>query len=238
MDKLPSVIILPGWRVSSNRYTDLKERFNYAGYLAYVFGFAGFEPDKPLDRPMSLADYALDVENFIREKKIKKAVLIGHSFGGRVGILLAGNDLDWLSVLVLTGTPGFVPVNSFKRNLFLILSKIGKLIFSFPILNIFSSISKKILYRLSGSVDYLKVDGNLKKTFQSVIREDLEPFMKKIKVPTLLIWGEDDSMVSVSIARKMKKTIINSHIEVISNGTHGIPFNNAEEFYKLVEKFI
>lgn len=238
MDTPTAVIILPGWRVSSIRYNELSQHFKKAGNPVYVFDFAGFDVSKPLQKAMSLTDYTLDVNNFISEKKIKKAVLIGHSFGGRVAIRLASTHPDWLVSLVLTGTPGFKPVNTIKRNIFLVLSKIGKVIFSLPLLNIFSPVSKKILYRLSGSVDYLKVDGNLKKTFQSVIEEDLESFMKKIDVPTLLVWGERDSMVPLSVAKHMNETIISSHLDIILGATHGVPYINAEGFYKTVDNFI
>lgn len=238
MDNLPSIIILPGWRVSSDRYDSLKRYFSKSGFNTYIFGFAGFEENKPLLRYMTLTDYAKAVLDFISEKKMQKVVLIGHSFGGRVALLIASKNPIWLEKLILTGTPGFVPVNSLKRNLFLIFSKIGKIIFYLPILSRLETVSRKILYRLSGSVDYLHVNGYLKETFQSVIKEDLVPFMKTTNIPTLLIWGENDTIVPFSVAERMEETIKNCTLRIIPHGTHGVPYMNDKEFYSITGEFI
>lgn len=237
MDKLPTIVILPGWRVASKRYDNLKKYFVDAGYAAYVFGFAGFEKDKPLTKMMTLTDYADSVSDFISEKKIKKAILIGHSFGGRVALSLSSNNPDWIAGMVLTGVPGFAPVSSVKRRLFFILSKMGKILFLVPLFRPFAGIAKKLLYRSSGSVDYLRTEGAIKETFQSIIRVDLEPFMRKTKIPVLLLWGEKDSMVPMSVARRMNQVIPGSRLATIPEGNHAIPFDNIRDFYRLFDAF-
>ncbi len=66
-------------------------------------------------------------------------------------------------------------------------------------------------------------------------REDL----KKIKVPTLIIHGDDDNIVPIEVSgKKSAKLIENSELKVIKGAPHGLFQTHAEELNKLMLEFL
>lgn len=63
---------------------------------------------------------------------------------------------------------------------------------------------------------------------------------KEIKVPTLIIQGENDEVVSLEVAEELNMCMINSQLKIIKNGKHGFSDTpgKKEERIKLIIKFI
>lgn len=237
MKKFP-IIILHGWNLSGVKFQPLVKVFLKNKLHAIAPDFPGFGHNRILNRPYKLKDYVKNLEVFITKYGTKKVVLICHSFGGRVGIKYAAENQNKVKLLILTGVPGYRVENRLKITLFYALSKIGNFIFMLPILRNFRCFFHKLIYRVSGNTDYYKANGNLKVTFKNVIGEDLVIYMKKIRVPTVLIWGENDKTVPLSVAIKMKKIIKDSILKVIKGENHKVPYMAAEKFYNALKHFI
>ena len=62
--------------------------------------------------------------------------------------------------------------------------------------------------------------------------------MKKIRVPTLLLWGQKDKTVPVKIAKKMHKTILNSKLEIIPEMGHMFVIKDAQIAFDSINNFI
>lgn len=231
MSQSQSIVILHGWGVESSRYEDLKQLLESDFFKVYI-------PDFPMDKTYTIFDYKDFLINYINKNNIIKPILLGHSFGGRVALVAASSKPYKFSLLILTGVPGYNPVPSLKVHLFYLLAKIGKIFFLLPPLSLFDKLARKFLYFLSGSFDYYKAQGPLKQTFQNIIKTDLDPYIKNIKIPTLLIWGGKDTITPVWIAEKMKNNIKNSKLEIIKNKKHNLPFLNPELFVKTIESYV
>jgi pimeloyl-ACP methyl ester carboxylesterase len=237
MKKNP-VIILHGWNLSGDRFQPLVEIFKTGKYICIAPDLPGFGNNKDLSRAYVLDDYLAFLENFLKRKKFNKIILIGHSFGGRIAIKYAAVHRQKIKLLVLTGVPGFLPVKKIKVLFFLLISKIGKYIFGALRLSSIADFFRKLLYKAAKSTDYYKADGLLRDTFISIIRENLEIPMRKIKVPTILIWGAEDRTVPLSVAYKMEKTINNSVLEVIRGTNHRVPYAAPKVFFKIISKYL
>src|SRR4030042_5709985 len=238
MSKYP-VVILHGWNLYSEKYQILRSTLVKEGFRVYIPDLPGFGKRIVPKTAYNIDDYVDFVLDYLKSNKIKKCIIIGHSFGGRVAVKLAARYPYYLDRLILTGTPGFVPVNKARITVFYLIAKIGKiLLFFLPPLLIFKNTLRKIIYRLAKSSDYLHVEGVMKDTFKSVIKEDLISSMLKIKTPTLLVWGKDDRIVPVSIAQKMESAIIASSLTVIPNASHKVPYQDPDKFYLSIRKFI
>ncbi|HXS14512.1 MAG TPA: alpha/beta hydrolase, partial [Candidatus Saccharimonadales bacterium] len=96
---------------------------------------------------------------------------------------------------------------------------------------------KKGVYHSLGEWDYYKA-GELKKTFQNVIAEDLSPVLPHITVPTLLLWGENDTFVRLSIGREIAQKIPHAIIKVFPQITHKLPYESPRLFAQEVLQFI
>ena len=224
--------------MSASSFESLQKEFTARGYKTYCMDLPGFGSSKPPDRSLTLSDYVIFIEDYLKEKKLDKIILIGHSFGGRIGIKLAVSNPKKLSALILTGAPGINPVPRIKTLFFLTMAKIGNIIFSPPFLSIVRNMARKFLYRAARASDFYHTHAGMRETFKNVIKEDLKPYRSKINIPVLLLWGREDKIVPVGIAQKMNKLIKRSKLVIIPCARHGLPWTHPDLFVENTEKFL
>lgn len=232
------ILILHGWNLSATKFISLKDELIRRGYKVYCPDLPGFGNSKLIANSWFLANYIDFVKKFLAENKLSKFILIGHSFGGRIGIKFAAQNPQGLQALVLTGAPGINPVPKFKIRFFLILARIGKLIFSLPLLSSLKILFRKFLYKIANASDYYNTNDYMLGTFKNIVKESLIPYLSQINTPTLFLWGREDRMVPLEIAKKMNKLIKNSKLGVIDNARHGVPWTHPKEFVDEIEKFL
>lgn len=232
------ILILHGWKLSGERYDELRKELTAKNLRVFAPDMPGFGRGKKLEKPYALSDYVMFVHEYIQQHRLKKPVIIGHSFGGRVSIKLSATYPELVEKLILTGVPGVLLVSRAKLLFFLGLAKAGRLIFKLPVLNQFESLVRKVLYRTARASDYLTSNGNLRETFKKIIAEDLILSMIKITCPVLLLWGAEDSNTPAEIARKMQKYLQKSKLNIVDGEAHGFPFESPKEFASHVIDFI
>ncbi|MBU4368853.1 alpha/beta hydrolase [Patescibacteria group bacterium] len=192
------IILLHGWGVSSDKYTETAKEL--LRFTIYDLRFTIFIPDLPgfgkSDNPPEAWEVN-DYVEFIKEFQVqlgsrasksnleaelpsKKIILIGHSFGGRIAIKFAAKYPEKLKALILTGAAGIKHPPTIKQKLFFALAKGGKVIFSLPLINYFKKPAQKLLYKIIREKDYYEAHGVMKETFKKIIAEDLAPFLEKI----------------------------------------------------------
>ncbi len=237
MNKFP-VVILPGWMLGSSRYLNLKKEFNKLGHRAYVIDFPGFEQGSKLSRVYDLTDYVKFVQKYLRQQKITQAIFIAHSFGGRVALKYLSQEPHKAVCLILSGTPGYMPVSKIKLHIFLVIAKVGGKIFSLPILNKIKDLIRKIYYKIIGARDFYHTEGTMRETFKNIIKEPLVDYMRKIRIPVFLLWGEKDKVVPVSVAKSMQKTIVKSKLYVIPDSSHMFICKEFDMATKYINEFI
>lgn len=237
MQKLP-IVILHGWNLSREKYKNLSALLFKKGFSVYSPDLPGFGKSEIPKKVFTLSDYVAFVEQYMKRNKIKRAIILGHSFGGRVAIKLAAANPQKIASLILTGVPGFLPASRAKIAFFLFLSKIGKKLFGLPGLTLFEESARRILYKFARASDYQRTEGIMREAFKSIIKEDLILSMKQIACPALLIWGEKDGIVSEKIGKKMAKLVKLSKLVIIPNTRHGLPWTHPDIFVAEVEKFL
>ncbi|HXS14760.1 MAG TPA: alpha/beta fold hydrolase, partial [Candidatus Saccharimonadales bacterium] len=83
------IVILHGWQKSGKDYAEIQKIFEKEGYIVFSPDMPGFGSEKLAKEAMSVDDYVDFIEAFLQKKKLNKIILIGHSFGGRVGAKFA-----------------------------------------------------------------------------------------------------------------------------------------------------
>lgn len=237
MEKYP-IVILPGWMLSGQRYKALASELNKRGYEVFAVEFPGFEHGEEITRPWNLTDYVDYLKTYLKEHRIKKAVFIGHSFGGRVALKLLSQEPEYGQALVLTGTPGFLPVKRSKYYIAVWLAKLGGAFFSLPGLKIFKDEIRRIYYLLVGAKDFYNAKGYIRETFKNVVAERLEDYMKSIQTSTLLLWGEKDALVGLKVARQMQRAIKNSRFDIIPDHGHSFLIKEPKKYADKLETFL
>lgn len=234
----PTIVILHGWGLSKKRFSPLISELENHGYIVCAPDFPGFGESAPPDKPFYLNDYAKFLSNYLEQKKIKNPMFIAHSFGGRVALRYCRKNPNSVRTLILTGTPGFSPVLSIKRIILIKIAKIGKLLFSIPMLSGFMTVFRSKYYSLVGAKEYNTARGTMKETFKNIVSESLLDDMKHITIPTYLVWGEHDRMVPIDIAKRMIATIPNSQLLTIQNADHGVPYKQPKIFVEAITRIL
>ena len=223
------LIFLHGWRSEARVWTQV---INEIENQCFALDLPGFGTSQSFKDGATVEDYANLVNEFIKSENIDKAILIGHSFGGRIAIKLASKKTPWIEKIVLVDSAGLKEKNT-KKFIYNIIAKILKPIFMLPGL---SNLRNKI-YKKIGSDDYLNTN-NMKQTFLNVINEDLKPLLKDIDKETLIIWGSNDKETPISMADALKQNIKNAKLEVIENAGHFCFIDQPQKFINLLKNFI
>ncbi len=231
------IIILHGWGLRGSAYKDIEGSLKKEGYKVYAIDLPGFGAEPLGKKVMTLADYVTFVDAFIQKKKLKKVILLGHSFGGRVSIKFAVTFTTKVSAIILTGAPGIKRKLSFFRQTVRFAALCVGEIFRISALSGAKKIMRKGLYFIIGEWDYYNA-GDLRETFKKVIGEDLSPLLSSISVPTLLVWGNNDMIVPVVDGYAMKNLIPKARLVVINDRGHKLPYEAPSEFLGAIEPFL
>jgi pimeloyl-ACP methyl ester carboxylesterase len=230
-----TIVILSGWRVPGSRYQIVQHLLEKEGFTVYAPNLPGFGEQTLIKPVMTVDDYVDFVVSYMKKNNIKKAIFIAHSFGGRVVAKLIRFYPQYVDSVILTGTPLIKQSLSLKKKILVMLARLIKkgLVFSFG-----QKRMRKILYYFLNEWDYYKVDSHLKETFKEVIKEDISPCLPYITIPTLVLWGENDTLVSTKIGREIARRIPNAIYEEIKNGSHKLPYESPEIFVEKILRFI
>jgi pimeloyl-ACP methyl ester carboxylesterase len=143
------------------------------------------------------------VQQYVLERLSGSVILVGHSFGGRVGVRLAARRLAQIRGLVLMGVPG-LPQPWFSRSRFrraAIRWLRTVLIAAKPLIG-----QQPIAWhtRRYASKDYLAA-GPLRAVLVKAVNEDLSESAAAVACPTLLLWGTDDAETPPWLGRRYKQ---------------------------------
>ncbi|MBI2334705.1 alpha/beta hydrolase [Candidatus Daviesbacteria bacterium] len=226
------LILLPGWGHDVSSFWPVVDLLKN-DFTLWLLDLPGFGRSEMPSQTWTVENYADEIAKFIKDQKIKKSVLLGHSFGGSVAIKLTAKYPNLISKLILEASSGIRPKPTIFNRLSFLISKI---INFFPnLLNVKDRL-RNWFYKMIGS-DYLTT-GLLKKTFQKVIRQDLSEEAKKIQQETLILWGEDDKTLSLERGKKLYQLIKNSRLEILENCGHAPHIKNPYLFTNYVKDFI
>ncbi len=230
------IVILHGWGLSGGRYEALQKILKKEKYTVYAPDLPGFGEEKLLKPVMNLDDYVGFVFHFLHEKKIKKVIFIGHSFGGRVATKFTYKHPEYVEKLILTGAPIIREPLSLKKKLIGIIARTGKKILSYSPIQVVEFLSW-FAYRIIGEWDYFKA-GDMRPTFIKIINEDLSEILPSITTRTLLLWGEYDTFVPVAIGKKASAKMPHASFIEIPLATHKLPYEKPSLFAQEVLAFI
>lgn len=229
-----NVLILPGWGTTIATYTTLINSIStYA--TVYCLDMPGFgESDEPR-KIWNLDDYINFVIKFIESQNLKEFDVIGHSNGGRIIIkLISQEQLEFkIGKIILIGSAGIVHEPKLNVKCRIKLFKIAKKILNLkPIKAIFPNALDNLKNKF-GSEDYKNASPILRSSMVNLINTDLKECMPNIKVPTLLIWGENDTATPIADAKIMEKLIPDAGLVKVEGASHYV-FLEAPGYVNLV----
>ena len=226
---MKTLIILHGWQSSKEKWQKVKENIEDEGIEVVIPDLPGFKPETELPKPWSLDDYVEWLNNFSQGRE--KFFLLGHSFGGRIAIKFASKYPQKLYGLILVSAAGIKKEKP-------AISKIAPILRNFSFLPGYNFFRRFFYCYILRKTDYLETSGALKETIKNILEEDLIPFLKEIRVPVLIIWGEKDKITPLSDAYLMRKEIKFSQLEILNGIGHTPHLENPELLAEKIKEFI
>ncbi|MBR5743808.1 MAG: alpha/beta hydrolase, partial [Muribaculaceae bacterium] len=161
---------------------------------------------------------------------------IGHSFGGRVAILLGSrNQTD---KIILVDAAGIRPKRSLKYYFKVYTFKAGKHLTRLLMGKEKAEARIEKMRKKAGSSDYNNASPRMRAILSKVVNEDLTDRLPLIKVPTLLVWGENDTATPLRDAKIMEREIPDAGLVVFPGCGHYSFLENPRQFAAVLRSFI
>ena len=186
---------------------------------------------------LSIEEYAQWLERYIRERNYENVVLIGHSAGGAIALTCVLKKPYKYKGLVLIGTGAkFRPLDEtiefIKRALDGDDSEWRK------------SFEEKywmVDFRLKADLIKKRVSLGPKVQINDLLccsKFDARNLLNKIKLPVLLICGNDDNQTPPAYSEYLAENIEKSMLLIIENATHQVMLERSKQVNRAIEKFI
>lgn len=229
------MILMHGWGCNADTLASV-EKTAAESHKVYNIDFPGFGKSPEPEQVWGVEDYTRAVENFVRALGIERPVLLGHSFGGRVGLLYASrNPVDRLILVDAAGVKPKRPLSYYmKVYSFKLMKRIYTLIYGKE--GARQRIEAERVRR--GSADYNAASPRMRAILSKVVNEDLCHVMPDIKAPTLLIYGENDTATPVRDARRIESLVPDAGLVVFPGCGHYSFLDNPYQFAAVLRSFL
>ncbi|SFV90878.1 2-hydroxy-6-oxohepta-2,4-dienoate hydrolase [hydrothermal vent metagenome] len=186
------LLVLHGW---GSKKEIMKQAFGKVllEYRHIYLDLPGFG-NSSNDTVLQTQDYAAIVKQFLETLGVTPAIVMGHSFGGKVATLLNP------PCLVLLSSSGILVPKPFGVRAKIALTKILR------------PLGFGKLSRLFASKDVEGMSHEMYETFKNVVNEEFEHNFSKVSGKALLFWGKADTATPLWTAKKIDTLIDNSSL--------------------------
>lgn len=171
------------------------------------------------DYVLTTQDYGKIVDEFLNLLSSSKDIIAGHSYGGKVAVLLNPKNL------VLLSSAGILEEKPFDVKAKIFLAKI------------FNALGLRNITKRFRSKDVNTMSENMYATFKNVVNEDFSSYFSNFSNNSLVFWGEKDTATSLESGKKMasllKKSTFTSY-----DGDHFFFAKNAKNISERIENGI
>lgn len=231
------VVMLHGWGANVDLLRPLAARLAPLGYTVHLLDLPGFGQSAPPPHAWTVHDYKAFVLAYLDALGLERVYLFGHSFGGRLGLLLGADHAERFFKMVLADSAGVRPKTPLPTRLRLTaykttretLRKIGM-----------GALADKLSAWYSaryGSSDYKEASGVMRETFVKVVNEDLLPYAARVKLSTLLLWGDRDEDTPLWQGRLLEKTIPDAGLVVFEGAGHYSYLDKLADATRVIDYF-
>ncbi len=191
--------------------------------------------DTPKEEPLLfLLDY---VEKYIAANKLQNIILVGNSLGGHIAVLYAARHPHQVKHLVLTGSSGLYEntnMGSFpKRSTAAYIQARVEYTFHDPAV----ATEALVAQVLTITKDTQKCLGVLR-VAKSAQRHYVADLLPLITAPTLLIWGREDRITPLQVAKEFENMIPDARLVVINDCGHAPMMEKPDDFNFALQQYL
>jgi len=249
----PTLILIHGYTASTYVWKTVAPMLADAGFHVVAIDLPGFGySDKPAWFEYTIASQARIVERFMNRLGIGKATIIGSSYGGAVASTLALDYAERVERLVLVGA---VCNDEILDNPLLKLASIpvlGEVLTPF-VLDSKALSKRRMKETFAPANQHLVTDERVESVTRPLRAKDahhsvlasarswdanrIQEDAHLINQPTLLVWGENDSVIPVRNGECLYDSMLNSRLVVLKDCGHLPQEEKPERFVELVSEF-
>jgi pimeloyl-ACP methyl ester carboxylesterase len=177
------------------------------------------------------------LEEFVRYRGLEEMIIMGNSLGGHIALLYTLKNNDKVKKLILTGSSGLFE------------DSMGG---SYPKRGNYEYIRERVAYTFYDPAvaskelvdEVFEITNSIPKCMRIVAiaksaqRNNIAEEIPKIKIPTLLVWGLNDTITPPVVAYEFNRLIPNSELRFIDRCCHAPMMEHPEKFNELVEGFL
>lgn len=188
-------------------------------------------------RSASVEGLVAFIEKFVNFKQLNDLTLLGNSLGGHVGLDYTLKNKDKVKRLVLTGSSGLFENGmggSYpKRGSYeYVKERVGYTFYN-P-----ATATEELIKEVFDITKSIPKCMNIVALAKSAQRHNMAKDVPNIKIPTLLIWGLNDTITPPFVAHEFNRLIKNSELRFIDKCGHAPMMENPEKFNAFVHKFL
>lgn len=230
------ILMLHGWGDALGTFQQLAADLN-SSYEVIRLDLPGFGQTEAPKVAWDLTNYAAFVASFLSKvANSQPFAIIGHSNGGALAIHGLANETLHAQKLVLLATSGVRDGQSLRRTSLKVVAKTGKAAtFWLP-----KSTRRKLQKKLYGTVGSdMLVAPHLQETFKQTVRQDIQADARKLTLPTLLIYGDQDKATPLkTVGEVLHSEISDSKMLVIPGVDHFVHHGGANEVSQGIKAFL
>jgi pimeloyl-ACP methyl ester carboxylesterase len=252
-----TVIFLHGFGASNRTWDDIISHLNAPNTNFILFDLigAGFS-SKPRSADYSMRANAFVIESFIREHDLRGYAIVGHSFGGGVSLLTTLEFLESTahrpSALVLLDSAAYeTKLPFFVEDLRVPL--LGNILLAVTSYDFQARNTLEKLYFDKAKVTqekverysfFMSIEGHnnaLLETARQIKLEDFSRYSKQYKditIPTLVLWGRQDTAVPLEDGKKLSNDIPTAKLVIIEDSGHNIQEEQPKDVARLINGFL
>ena len=177
------------------------------------------------------------VEDFVAFKNLNNLIIMGNSLGGHIALLYALNNKDKVDKLILTGSSGLFEDSmggSYpKRGNYEYIRE--RVAYTFYDPNV---ATKELVDEIFDTTKSIPKCMRIVAIAKSAQRHNMADEIPNITIPTLLVWGLNDTITPPIVAHEFNKLIPKSELKFIDKCCHAPMMEHPEKFNQLVETFL
>lgn len=229
------IVLLHGWGCNLTTLASIRKQLEGKMHV-YSFDLPGFGKTPEPGEVWGIERYTRFTEHALSLLGIKSPILLGHSFGGRISILLSSRNI--VNKVILVDAAGVKPSHSLKWYFKVYTYKLAKKLY--PLLLGKERARKRIdkARARRGSSDYNNASPMMRAILSKCVNEDLCHVMPSVKAPTLLIWGENDTATPLADAKKMERLIPDAGLVSFPGCGHYSFLDNPGGFRAVLHSFL
>ena len=198
------------------------------------FSFNLYDTNSPYQNVESLTQAALDD---MRRAALDKAVVFGNSMGGQIALNIALQAPERTAALVLTGSAGLLE-RGFSNSMPLnptcdyIRERIMEIFYD-PALA-----TDELVGEIHALLQKNRNKLRLVKLARALKQQNLYDELPRVVCPVLLIWGRNDRITPLRVAKTFADRLPNARLKVLDECGHAPNIERPDDFNKLAEEFL